>query len=222
MVKTAFALAALLRIENIETHVIDLDHKNRSETQAYRFCLSLEINIKKYNSKIIPKADWYVDAIFGIGLNRDLTGNYLSAVNYLQCSKSKKILSLDIPSGIHGSKGNIFNKAVQATTTFSFLTLKPGLFIDEASDYTGVIYFDDLGINKTFYNPDMTSISRDETHYPNLSSSAHKGSRGSLICLGGSKSMEGAGILACISALRSGVVKCFGLQILTNYKDLQS
>ena len=55
----------------------------------------------------------------------------------------------------------------------------------------------------------MMSISREKTHFPNLSSSAHKGSRGSLICLGGSKSMEGAGILACISALRSGAGKVF-------------
>ena len=43
-------LAALLKIENIETHVIDLDHKNRPETQAYRLCLNLEVNIKKYNT----------------------------------------------------------------------------------------------------------------------------------------------------------------------------
>ena len=83
-------LAALLRIENIETQVIDLDHKNRPETQAYKLCINLEINIKKYNTNIIPKADWYVDAIFGIGPNRNLTGDYLSAVNYLQCLKSKK------------------------------------------------------------------------------------------------------------------------------------
>ena len=202
-------LAALLKIENIKTNVVDLSHKNRPKTHAYKFCLNLGINIHKFNAYKIPKADWYVDALFGIGLNRNLTGDYLSAVNYLQCTKSKKILSLDIPSGLHGSRGNIFNKTVQATTTISFLTLKPGLFFDDASDYVGDLYFDDLSINKTFYNPDMTSISREKTHFPVLSRSAHKGSRGSLICLGGSKSMEGAGILACISALRSGAGKVF-------------
>ena len=87
-------LAALLKIENIKTLVIDLDHKNRPKTYAYNFCLNLEVNIEKYNTKKIPKADWYVDAIFGVGLNRNLTGDYLKAVNYLQCSASKKILSL--------------------------------------------------------------------------------------------------------------------------------
>ena len=163
-------LAALLKIENIKTLVIDLDHKNSPKTYAYNFCLNLEVNIEKYNTKKIPKADWYVDAIFGVGLNRNLTGDYLKAVNYLQCSASKKILSLDMPSGLHGSKGDVFNKAVQATTTISFLTLKPGLFFDEASDYTGNVFFDDLSISKMFYKPDMTSISRDKTHFPNLSS----------------------------------------------------
>ena len=202
-------LAALLKVDNVKTNVIDLCYKKRPETHAYKFCLNLGINIHKFNAYKIPNADWYVDAIFGIGLNRNLTGDYLSAVNYLQCKKSKKILSLDIPSGLHGSRGNIFNKTVQATATISFLTLKPGLFFDEASDYIGDLYFDDLSINKTFYNPDMTSISREKTHFPILSRSAHKGSRGSLICLGGSKSMEGAGILACISALRSGAGKVF-------------
>ena len=202
-------LAALLKVDNVKTNVIDLCYKKRSETHAYRFCLNLGININKFNINKIPKADWYIDAIFGIGLNRNLTGDYLKAVNFLQCSETKKILSLDLPSGLHGSKGNIFNKLVRATSTISFLTLKPGLFFDEASDYTGEVYFTDLSIKKTFYSSDMRSISKDNTHFPYLSSSAHKGTRGSVICLGGSKSMEGAGILASISSLRSGAGKVF-------------
>ncbi len=202
-------LAALLKIDNIETNVIDLSYKNRPKSPAYRFCLNLGINIHKFNANKIPKADWYIDAIFGIGLNRNLTGDYLKAVNFLQCSETKKILSLDLPSGLHGSKGSISDKLVKATATISFLTLKPGLFFDEASDYTGQIYFNDLSINNFFYSSDMSSISKVTTHFPGLSRSAHKGTRGSLICLGGSKSMEGAGILACISALRSGAGKVF-------------
>ncbi len=202
-------LAALLKIENIETSVIDLSYKNRPKTHAHKLCLNLGINIKKFNANNIPKADWYVDAIFGIGLNRNIKGDYLKAINYLQCSNSKRILSLDLPSGLHGSKGNTFNKLVKATTTISFLTLKPGLFFDESSDYAGNVYFNDLSISKFFYSSDMCSISKDRTHFPNLSRSSHKGTRGSVICLGGSKSMEGAGILASISSLRSGAGKVF-------------
>ena len=114
-----------------------------------------------------------------------------------------------MPSGLHGSKGIIFNNAVKATTTITFLTIKPGLFIDQACDYTGVIYFDDLGIDKLGYKPDMKAIGKETIHISDLSRSAHKGERGSILCLGGSKSMEGAGILAGISALRSGGGKIF-------------
>ena len=123
-------LAALLKIENIKTHIIDLDNKSRPNSHAYRLCIDLGVKIEKYSGKKIPKSDWYVDALFGIGLNRDFQGDYLTVINFLQCSRSKRILSLDLPSGLHGSKGVIFNSAVKATATITFLTLKPGLFID--------------------------------------------------------------------------------------------
>jgi len=202
-------LAALLKIENVRTHIIDLEYKNRSESQAFKLCIDLGIKVERFNAKKIPKSDWYVDGVFGIGLNRDIQGDYLKAINYLQRSRSKKILSLDLPSGLSGSKGMIFSNAVKATTTITFLTVKPGLFFDKACDYTGVIYFDDLGIDNLGYKPDMKAIGKETIHISNLSRSAHKGERGSILCLGGSKSMEGAGILAGMSALRSGGGKIF-------------
>ncbi len=202
-------LAALLKIDNVKTHIIDLEYKNRSQSLAYKLCIDLGVKIERFNAKKIPRSDWYVDAVFGIGLNRDIKGDYLRAINCLQRSKSKKVLSLDLPSGLDGSKGMIFNNAVKATATITFLTIKPGLFIDRACDYTGVIYFDDLGIDKLGYKPDMKAIGKGTIHISDLSRSAHKGERGSILCLGGSKSMEGAGILAGISALRSGGGKIF-------------
>ena len=183
-------LATLLKIENIKTHIIDLEYKGRPESQAYILCVDLGIKIERFNRNKIPSSDWYVDGVFGIGLNRDLQGNYLRAINYLQSSQSKKILSLDLPSGLDGSKGIIFNSAVKATATITFLTLKPGLFIDKACDYTGVIYFDNLGISKLGYKPDMRAISKETIHISDLSRSAHKGERGSILCLGGSKSID--------------------------------
>jgi len=114
-----------------------------------------------------------------------------------------------LPSGLDGSKGVIFNSTVKATATITFLTIKPGLFIDKACDYTGAIYFDNLGIDKLGYKHDMKAIGKETIHISKLSRSAHKGERGSILCLGGSKSMEGAGILAGISALRSGAGKVF-------------
>ena len=70
-------LAALLKIENIKTHIIDLEYKSRSESQAYRLCNDLGVEVERFNAKKIPRSDWYVDAVFGIGLNRDIKGDYL-------------------------------------------------------------------------------------------------------------------------------------------------
>ena len=180
-------LAALLKIENIKTDIIDLNYKSRPKGHAYRLCVDLGVKIEKYSGKKIPKSDWYVDALFGIGLNRDFQGDYLTVINFLQCSKSKRILSLDLPSGLHGSKGIIFNTAVKATATITFLTIKPGLFIDNSCDHSGIIYFDNLSIDQVGYKPDMRSIAKEKIHIPNLSRSAHKGNRVSILCLGGSK-----------------------------------
>ena len=107
-------MAALLKIENIKTHIIDLEYKSRPESQAYKLCIDLGIMIERFNINKIPSSDWYVDGVFGIGLNRDLQGNYLRAINYLQCSQSKKILSLDLPSGLDGSKSNYYISYIEA------------------------------------------------------------------------------------------------------------
>ena len=59
-------LAALLKIENVKTHIIDLEYKNRSESQAYRLCSDLGVKVERFNATKIPKSDWYVDALFGM------------------------------------------------------------------------------------------------------------------------------------------------------------
>ena len=84
-------LAALLKIENIRTHIIDLENKSRPKSHAYRLCVDLGVKIEKYSRRKIPNSDWYVDALFGIGLNRAIQGDYLKVINFLQCSKSKRV-----------------------------------------------------------------------------------------------------------------------------------
>ena len=54
-------LAALLKIENIKTHVIDLEYKSRPESRAYKLCIDLGIKIERFNRNKIPSSDWYVD-----------------------------------------------------------------------------------------------------------------------------------------------------------------
>ena len=207
--KDGLCLASLLKIEKITVSVIDLVYKDRLPSSSTKLCEDLGVFREKFNKKKIRKADWYVDAILGTGLSRDLDGVFLDATIFLSSQKNRNILALDIPTGIDGSSGLISKNSVKASATLTFLTLKPGIFFDEASERTGDIYYDNLGISRYKPDPDMIMISEDNCHFPKLSKNAHKGSRGSVLCLGGFTGMEGAGIMAGISSLRSGAGKLF-------------
>ncbi len=204
-----FCLAALLKIENISVEIIDLIYKDRVNTKSVKLCDYLGVIRKRFNLNKIKNADWYVDAIIGTGLSRELTGNFLKASRFLSSNKKRKILALDIPTGINASKGVVSKNTVKANATLTFLTLKPGLFFDEAVEKVGDVYLDELGVTEVKIDADMHLINRENCHFPQLKKSAHKGSRGSVLCLGGCKGMEGAGIMAGISSLRSGAGKLF-------------
>lgn len=67
-----------------------------------------------------------IDAIFGIGLSREITGKYaqwIQAVNAMQ----KPVVSVDVPSGIDATNGQVLGIAIRAKETITFGTLKSGL-----------------------------------------------------------------------------------------------
>lgn len=69
--------------------------------------------------------DIMVDALFGIGLSRNLVGRFAGAVKAINESKSF-VCSVDIPSGIHTDSGGIMGEAVKADLTVTFAFKKPG------------------------------------------------------------------------------------------------
>ena len=204
-----FCLAALLKIENIPVEIIDLSYKDRIKTKSFKLCADLGVVRKKFGLDKIKNTDWYVDAIIGTGFSRELEGNFLKASRFLSSTKKRKILALDVPTGIDASKGVVSKNTVKATATITFLTLKPGLFFDDSVENVGDVYLDELGVSKIKIDSDMMLINKDSCHFPLLKKSAHKGTRGSVLCLGGCVGMEGAGIMAGISSLRSGAGKLF-------------
>ena len=65
--------------------------------------------------------DAVVDALFGVGLSREITGNYAELLNRMNEESGKK-LAVDIPSGIHGDTGAVMGTGFYAdlTVTFAF------------------------------------------------------------------------------------------------------
>ena len=86
-----------------------------------------------------------VDALFGTGLTREVSGAAAGAVRAMNASPAP-VLALDVPSGIHSDTGRVLGGAVRATVTVSFIGLKQGLFTGEGRECGGEIVYRDLGV----------------------------------------------------------------------------
>lgn len=158
----------------------------------------------------LTSADVIVDCLFGTGLNRDVEGDYTTAIEVINHhAKAIPVLSLDIPSGISADSGRALGCAVHAHTTLSFLGLNRGLFTGQAPDHTGEILFDSLAVpvKATHQLPASACRLDMEQLKPLLAPrprTAHKGMHGHLLVLGGDAGMPGAVRLAGEAASRVG------------------
>lgn len=84
-----------------------------------------------------------IDAIFGIGIRRDVEGVFFQTI-YTINTHAKKILSVDIPSGLDADTGKILGLSIKANTTITFHHMKKGLFINK--DSSGKVLVEDIGI----------------------------------------------------------------------------
>src|SRR5436305_13216576 len=98
-------------------------------------------------SEELRDANWalVIDGLFGIGLARDIDGDYARLVDYANRQRCP-VLALDIPSGLHSDTGRVMGRAVRATHTITFIGLKPGLLTLEGPDHCGEITLADLGL----------------------------------------------------------------------------
>lgn len=95
-------------------------------------------------------ADLIIDAIFGIGLTRPITGFIQEVIQVLNRLK-KKILSVDVPSGINSDTGAIMNIAVNASLTGTLHAPKIGLTRKPGSGYAGKVEVLDISIPRFLF-----------------------------------------------------------------------
>lgn len=146
--------------------------------------------------------DIIVDAMFGTGLVRALSGD---ALRMVEASRGHTVVALDIPSGLDADTGAVLGAAMRAKYTYTFGALKPGLVVDRALEYVGKVSVIDIGVPAPTVG-DKASLDREDL--PALvsarSASGHKYDHGHVLVLGGSKGTEGAAELSARGALRTG------------------
>lgn len=152
----------------------------------------------------LEKCDILVDAIFGTGLNKDISfeaKTLLKEMNKLDAYK----IACDIPSGIN-KDGLITDIAFKANVTITMGAYKTSLFGDLVKDFVGKIKVANLGIHSDFFQTSSNKylLSKSDLKLPNRESkNSNKGSFGHLNIICGEK--EGASIISSEAAFAFGV-----------------
>ncbi len=97
--------------------------------------------------ELFRDSDLIIDALFGVGLDRDLKEPYRSLIENVNRS-GRKVLSVDIPSGLDSDTGKIHGAAIRATVTVTMGLAKKGFYEGEGPHVTGKVEVADIGFPK--------------------------------------------------------------------------
>jgi len=97
--------------------------------------------------QLIREPDLIIDALFGSGLEKPLGEPYRGLIETLNQEK-KKVLSVDIPSGLNADTGEILGACVQAAVTVTMGLPKKGFYQGEGPKMTGKVVVADIGLPK--------------------------------------------------------------------------
>lgn len=149
-------------------------------------------------------ADLYVDALFGAGLSKPLTGE---ASRFAQASQALKgrVVAVDVPSGVSGDDGgNLGGVTVRADLTVTFHRKKVGHVLEPGRAACGEIVVADIGLGATPSTLVENGPALWLERFPWPDSASHKHARGRLAVVSGEQTSTGAARLAARGGLRIG------------------
>lgn len=207
-----YVLAELARASGRHAFVLRLDEAIRAGAaqRAADVYLQAGGEVARFEADdALPQADVWVDALFGIGLQRALEGVAAEAVSALNHDNPAPILSLDVPSGVDADSGDDHGLSVRATVTLTFIAGKPGLYTGAGRAAAGELVVDTLGLAEHVFD-DLEPAARIASAadlarwFPSRRRDAHKGHFGHVLCIGGDRGYGGALALCAEAAHRVG------------------
>ncbi len=201
------AVARLLKLQHIDVDVYLIGEvENASDETLQQIKIAQHYNVKFITSLADSFSQYttIIDAIFGIGLNRLVTGNFLHTIEQMNQS-NVDVLAIDIPSGLCCDTGKILGTAVKAKQTVTFAYSKIGLSLHPGVELAGEITIADIGIYATVPASHYT-YQTNELHQllPCRSNNSHKGSHGKVLVIAGSENMSGAAYFSAKAAYKTG------------------
>ena len=217
-----FACARILSLRGIDARLLPVGNPKRRTAETRRQAEICErLHIRTYDNDKLPELaqfDLLVDAIFGIGLCRDITGPCAELIEAMNAS-GKPIVAIDIPSGITAGTGAVCGCAVRAVSTVTMQAEKPGQLLYPGAVYTGKLITADIGVALTLpencgskyqdeadSGPKILSFEPADVRrlLPPRDPSGNKGSFGKVFLAAGSPGMAGAAFLSASAVLRLG------------------
>lgn len=201
------ALEAKLDVKVVS--IIPVDKLNGDALIAANEYLSLNrVPLESLNEIEFENIDVIVDALLGTGLDRDVTGRYLQAINCINQS-GVSVISVDIPSGLDADTGKVLGAAVKSDCTVTYIGQKQGMYTGEAADYCKKIIFNKLDIPPNIYQSvtdvsELVDISVFEYLLTQRSRTSHKGHNGHVLIIGGDYGFAGAVSMSGEAAARTG------------------
>ncbi len=203
-----FVIARLLREEGWNVRLALLGDEKNLKGDAGEMAARWGSNMALMTPAVLERADLVVDAIFGAGLDRDITGIAARMIAAVRAS-GLPVMAVDVPSGIDGTTGQVRGAAFSADLTVTFFRAKPGHYLLPGRVFCGKLVVRDIGISDEVLkniNP-KTSLNCPElwdSCFPRPALQGHKYSRGHALVVGGPAGASGAARLAARGALRGG------------------
>lgn len=151
--------------------------------------------------------DFIIDALFGVGLSRNLSEPFCALIKDMNELPGHKV-ALDISSGIQADTGEVMGAAFEADETYTFSFEKVGQLLWPGFDYTGKVTVLPIGIDNYSWldkKPKYYSLEeRDLLELPKRMPHSNKGTYGKVLVIAGMGKMPGAAILAAKAAYKSG------------------
>ncbi len=211
--------AAELAARGREVSVILLRERDSLQGDAALAARGWKYPVLPFNSHAIGRPALIIDALFGAGLDRTVTGEPLEMIEAINANGAP-VLAVDLPSGINGTTGAVMGVAVRATETVTFFRRKPAHLLLPGRIHCGRVRVADIGIDagvlkeiqpRTFEN--IPSLWRQSFPVPRID--GHKYDRGHAVVVSGGLAATGAARLSARGALRAGA----GLVTLASPRD---
>lgn len=175
----------------------------KNMTTKWPVLLKSEDNFPEINA-----GDFLIDAIFGVGLNRPVSGWVEKLVHHINNSGAF-VLAIDMPSGLMADEATPGNAIINANYTITFQSPKFSFFLPDTARHIGELQIMDIGLDKDWLRETIAPaqlIGKQEARalYKPRNKFSHKGTYGHILMAGGSYGKMGSVCLTATAALRAG------------------